>query len=316
MSRERSQLQKIARLYYVEELNQRQIADRLSISMASVSRGLSRAKELGIVKISIVDAADSYTDLEVLIEGHWGIRECVVTPAFEKRENTYRAFAAALAEVFPRVLPREGLVGVSWGETLKALGDELRGVESLRAGVVPLIGAMGTVETGIFPNSIARSFAERLGGSNYLVNAPAVLDSRETADRLVQDSTFDQVRDLWQRIDVAVLGAGPVDEKTSMYRGGVFTATELEKLRATGSEAATNFLFVSAEGAVVHNPLSGRIVCLAEEQMRRIPTVIVAAGGPEKSAAIAAVLRSGLVHILITDAETARELAAMAGSPE
>jgi DNA-binding transcriptional regulator LsrR (DeoR family) len=301
MSGERSQLQKIARLYYVEELNQRQIADRLKISMASVSRSLSRAKELGIVKISIVDAADSYTDLEVLIEGRWGIRECVVTPASERRENTYRAFATALGEVFPRVLPREGLVGVSWGETLKALGDELRGVESLRAGVVPLVGAMGTVETGIFPNSIARSFAERLGGRNYLVNAPAVLDSRETADRLIQDSTFDPVRDLWQRIDVAVLGAGPV---------------ELEELRATGSVAATNFLFVSAEGRVVHNPLSGRIVCLPEEQMRRISTVIVAAGGPEKSAAIAAALRSGLVHVLITDVETARELAAMADAPD
>jgi DNA-binding transcriptional regulator LsrR (DeoR family) len=316
MSGERSQLQKIARLYYVEELNQRQIADRLKISMASVSRSLSRAKELGIVKISIVDAADSYTDLEVLIEGRWGIRECVVTPASERRENTYRAFATALGEVFPRVLSREGLVGVSWGETLKALGDELRGVESLRAGVVPLIGAMGTIETGIFPNSIARSFAERLGGRNYLVNAPAVLDSRETADRLIQDSTFDPVRDLWQRIDVAVLGAGPVDEHTSMYRGGIFTGTELEELRATGSVAATNFLFVSAEGRVVHNPLSGRIVCLPEEQMRRISTVIVAAGGPEKSAAIAAALRSGLVHVLITDVETARELAAMADAPD
>jgi deoxyribonucleoside regulator len=316
MNGERSQLQKIARLYYGEELNQRQIADRLSISMASVSRGLSRAKELGIVKISIVDAADSYTDLEVLIEGRWHIRECVVTPAFEKRENTYRAFATALAGVLPRVLPREGLVGVSWGETLKALGDELRGVESLRAEVVPLIGAMGTVETGIFPNSIARSFAERLGGRNYLVNAPAVLDSRETADRLVRDSTFDPVRDLWQRVDVAVLGAGPVDEQTSMYRGGIFTAAEIEELRAAGSVGATNFLFVSAAGNVVHNPLSGRIVCLPEERMREISTVVVAAGGPGKSSAIAAVLRSGLVHVLITDVETAQELAAMAGASE
>ncbi len=308
MSRERSQLQKIARLYYIEDLNQRQIADKLNISMASVSRGLARAKELGIVKISIADAPDSFHDLEVRIEQRYGIKECVVTPAFERQENTYRAFASALAEILPRVVHRNALIGVSWGETLKALGEELQGVESLRCDVVPVIGAMGTIETGVYPNSIARSFAERLGGSSYLVNAPAVLDSEETAERLVRDSTFEQVHDLWQRIDCAILGASSLDEETSVYRGGIFSSDELESLRRAGAVAATNFLFLNREGTVQDHPLSGRIVCLPENHMRRIPNVIVAAGGPGKSTAMAATLRSGLAHILITDATTAAEL--------
>lgn len=308
MSRERSQLQKIARLYYVEDLNQRQIADKLNISMASVSRGLARAKELGIVRITIADAPDSFHDLEVAVERRFGIKECVVTPASERPDNTYRAFAAALADMLPRIVSRNALIGVSWGETLKALGDELQGVASLRCDVVPVIGAMGTIETGVYPNSIARTFAEHLGGRAYLVNAPAVLDSEETAERLVQDSTFDQVRELWQRIDLAILGASSLEEDTSVYRGGIFSSQELAVLREAGAVAATNFLFLAADGTVKGHPLSGRIVCLSQELMRRVPNVIVAAGGPGKAPAIAATLQSGLAHILITDADTAEEL--------
>ncbi|MFW5695696.1 MAG: sugar-binding transcriptional regulator [Alkalispirochaeta sp.] len=308
MSRERAQLQKIARLYYIEDLNQRRIADKLNISMASVSRGLARAKELGIVQISIADAPDSYQDLEVRIEQDFGIKECVVTPAFERPENTYRAYASALADLFPRIAPRNAIVGVSWGETLKALGEELTGTEALRCDVVPVIGAMGTIETGVYPNSIARTFAERLGGKSYLVNAPAVLDSAETAERILQDSAFEQVHDVWQRIDLAILGASSLTEETSMYRGGIFSTEELKMLRDAGAVAATNFIFLSRDGTVIAHPLSDRIVCLPEELMRRVPNVIVAAGGPGKAPAIAATLRSGMAHILITDADTAAEL--------
>ena len=295
-------------MYYIEDLNQRQIADKLNISMASVSRSLARAKETGIVTISISDTPDSFHELEVAIESRYGIKECVVTPAAEKIENTYRAFASAVAELLPRVMSRRGLIGVSWGETLKALGEEIQSVESLHGDVVPVIGAMGTIETGIYPNSIARAFADRTGGDAYLINAPAVLDSEETTERLIRDSAFEQVRSSWRRLDLAILGASTLEEETSVHRGGIFSAGELESLRAAGAVAATNFLFLSAEGAVIDHPLSRRIVCLPESLMRRVPNVIVAAGGPGKASAIVATLKSGLAHILVTDATTAAEV--------
>ena len=305
MPRERSRLEKIARLYYIEDLNQRQIADKLSISMASVSRSLTKAKELGIVRITIQSGEDSFHELEYTLETRYGIKECIITPSYERIDHTYGVFAAALSDLLPRVLPRNGLVGVSWGETLKALGEQLAGTESLRADVVPVIGAMGTIETGIYPNSIARAFADRVGGSAYLINAPAVLDSADTASRLIRDSTFEQVRDLWQRLDVVILGASGLDEETSVYRSGIFSTEELGEIRAAGGTAATNFLIVSEDGTVISHPLSGRIVCLSEETMRRTPHVIVVAGGRTKASALRACLKSGLAEILITDAECA-----------
>lgn len=308
MAGDHDQLRKIARLYYIEDKNQREIAARMGMSVASVSRSITRARELGIVRITIEDAPDDHHSLELAIEKRFGLRECVVTPSFERPGNTHRAYAGALATVLPRLLPRDALVGVSWGETLKALGEELSGVESLQADVIPVIGAMGTIETGIYPNSIARTFAEKLGGRAWLVNAPAVLDSAETARRLMDDSTFDPVRERWQRLDCAILGASAVDEKTSVFRGGIFTRDELKALRDAGVTAATNFLFLDRDGSVCPNPLGERIVCLPRAAMERIPAVVIVAGGAEKIAAITATLRSGLAHVLITDEETARVL--------
>ena len=52
--------------------------------------------------------------------------------------------------------------------------------------------------------------------------------------------------------------------------------------------------------------LDGRMVGVSLDQLERIPTKLVVAGGAAKQRAVLAALRAGLVDILVTDAETAR----------
>lgn len=306
MSLETRQLAKIARLYFIEELNQRTIAGKLGISMASVSRGLARARELGIVRITIEDTPDFFDELEVAIESRFPVKEVIVTPTSDAPANTYRRFAQSLADVLPRVAGRGALVGVSWGHTLRAVGEEIEGLQTMALDVVPVVGSMGTIETGIFPNTIARAFADRLGGDAYIVNAPAVLDLAATAQALMADSTFAPIRGLWDRLDVAILGASDLGATTSMARDGIFSDEELDQLRAAGAVAATNFQFLDHTGDTVEHTIAHRLVSLSRRQLERVATTIVIAGGSEKVAAIAAVLRSGFVGVLITDERTAR----------
>lgn len=46
---------KIAKMYYEENLGQKEIADELDISRPTVSRQLNYAREMGIVEITIHD---------------------------------------------------------------------------------------------------------------------------------------------------------------------------------------------------------------------------------------------------------------------
>ncbi len=305
---ERNRLEKIARLYYLDNLNQKAIARKLNISVASVSRAITRARELEIVQITIQSDGTHYHQREYEIEQRYGIRECVITTSSENNESTFGAFAHALGDVLTRVLPRRGVLGVSWGETLKSLGEQLDNLSTIEADVIPVIGAMGTIETGIYPNSIAGTIASRLGGNAYLVNAPAVLDSADTADRIRRDRNFEQVRELWDRLDVAILGASGMETDTSVYREGIFSASELATMRAGGAVAATNFLLIGEDGTVLDQALTHRIVCLPEKSMRSIPNVIVVAAGAHKTTALRAILKSGLVDILITDVNCAAGL--------
>jgi len=301
------QEQKIARLYYLEGYSQSEIGKKLSISIATVSRALNRAKELGIVTITIKEDEQSFGALEAALEKKFSLAQCIITPSFDQPGAVYGAMAVALEEIIPRILPKNGLVGVSWGETLKAVVDSLR-LPRLELDTVPMMGGMGMVETGIFPNSIARVLAEKAGGKSYLVNAPAVSDSSEMTRGFFESKAFAPVRGLWSKIDLALVGCSGIGSDTSVARNAIFSFDELESLKNNGAVSAVNFTFLSGNGQVVTSPIADRILHLGFADLNRIPRVVLLAHGSQKVEPMHAALRSKLVHILITDYQTAEHL--------
>ena len=55
---------KVAKLYYEQSMKQPAIAERLGISQSRVSRLLTQALELGVVRIIVVTPDQVYADLE------------------------------------------------------------------------------------------------------------------------------------------------------------------------------------------------------------------------------------------------------------
>ena len=219
----RSILSKIAHLYYIENLSQREIGQKTRMSVASVSRALARARQLKIVSISIQGGENDFSQLEIEIESRFGLSECLLVPSYGRIEHTFQGMAAAAADLLSRTLKPGAVLGLSWGDTLRSVGESLPRMPAVRADVIPVIGALGWIETGIYPNSIARTFAQKLGGSSYLVNTPAFVDDPETRTALMEDSNFRPVRDLWSRLDMAVLGVSALPMDSSMCRSGIFT---------------------------------------------------------------------------------------------
>src|ERR1019366_7180824 len=120
---------------------------------------------------------DDFSQTEVAIEQAYGVNECLLVPSFEQIDHVYAAMARVLAEVLGRVLRSGDPLGLSWGETLKALGENMPALPIRGVDVVPITGALGTIDTGIYPSSLARAFAEKIGGTPYLINTPAIVGS-------------------------------------------------------------------------------------------------------------------------------------------
>ena len=68
-------------LYYMEELTQADIAQRLGLSTAKVNRLLQQARELGYVNISIRTPFQQLFDLEARLKAVFGLQEAIVIPA-------------------------------------------------------------------------------------------------------------------------------------------------------------------------------------------------------------------------------------------
>ncbi len=304
----RSLLVKIAHLYYIENLSQKEIAQRTRISVASVSRALARARDLKIVTISIQGGENDYSGLEIEIERTFGLSECLLVPSYGRIEHTYQGMAAAAADLLSRTLKPGATLGVSWGDTLRSVGESLPRMPSVRADVIPIIGALGWIETGIYPNSIARTFAQKMGGSSYLVNTPAFVDDPETRAALMADSNFRPVRDIWSRLDMAVLGVSGLTADSSMFRSGIFSEADLAGMREAGGECISNFVVFDGRGSMVPTGVSDRMVYLPLEDLRRVRTVAIAAAGAAKAEPLRAMLRSGICSALVTDADCARAL--------
>jgi len=113
------------------------------------------------------------------------------------------------------------------------------------------------------------------------------------------------------RVTVAVVAVGswsPPDSQ--MVENPALAGRERDALIARGVRAEVCATLVNDQGQVIQD-VDDRCIAIPELQLRRIPHVIAVAGGETKTQAIRAVLVSGLVHSLITDAATARRLIEM-----
>jgi DNA-binding transcriptional regulator LsrR (DeoR family) len=87
-------IQKIARLYYLEDMNQDEIADKFNIHRVQVSRYLQKAKKLNIVEIKVNVMKEGHQDLEREIEKKFGVKECIVVPSHENLTEILRDMAS------------------------------------------------------------------------------------------------------------------------------------------------------------------------------------------------------------------------------
>ena len=303
-----NQLIKIARLYYLEEMNQTDIAKKMNMSLASVSRSINRAKEIGLVTISVQDSRDKLEDMEIAIEKKFNLRECLLVPSSNSLDLIYSGMARQLGMLLDRVLAPKSIVGVSWGDTLRVMAESMPPVERPCQGVVPIIGAVGEIETGIFPNRIADAYSQKLRSHAYLVNTPGLVDSIETKKLVTADTSFSKIAAKWKKVSIILFSISSLRKATSISGGDIFTKDQWSEVESAGASVTTNFNFLDKEGAEVKTKLSKRIVNLSYHEMKKKEHRVLASSGNDKVQPILSALKSELPTVLITDLKTARSL--------
>ncbi|HEV7413508.1 MAG TPA: sugar-binding transcriptional regulator [Casimicrobiaceae bacterium] len=288
-------------------MTQEQIARFMNISRAKVIRLLASARDNGIVRIRIEDRASEQIALERQLVAAFGLADAIVVPApADEAEITTVVGHAAGTYLTDQV--KDGMsIGVGWGATLHMSLKALGGQPCQRLSVVSLLGGM-THSRAVNPSAVARRIADAFGADCYQLTAPVMVADESVRAALWSEPGLRELLERARRVDLALVSVGDVSEEATLFRQGLLPRSALASLQAAGAVGDVLCHFIDVEGNVVDHPVNRRVVAVDLDDLRRVPKIVVAAGGRRKVAAIRAALKATGAGVLITEEGAARGL--------
>jgi len=303
----------ILNLYYLEEMTQTEIAQRLNLSTPKVNRLLQQAREQGYVNITIRTPYQQLFDLEDRLKAVFGLMNVTVIPAVaESGSSSLNALGTVAADFLLEHLRDGDVLGIGGGMAVNSVAQAIAPGRPYQVEVVPLIGAVqGPMTTD--GNYLATSLADRLGGKAYQLHAPAFVDTREHCETLKAMGPVKEILDIGRRANIALLGIGAVDAEVSRFVQ--FTALTAEDMKHIaedyGGVGDVNAFIYDIEGRPCAKEYADRILGLSLAEIKNIPYRIGVAATEAKALPVYGALRGGYLQALITDEATASGVLAL-----
>lgn len=314
---EESQTQvRAAWLYYMEGLTQAEIAERLKMTRLRVNRLLVEARSSGLVNITINARLESCVRLERALVAQFGLREAIVVPSPADPGQTAAQIGKAAGDFLSRIIEEKpsGIVGVGWGGTLR---ETIRHVRAGQYRDLVVTSMMGGLTYGIEINTfeIASHFARLWQAQCHYLAAPIYAGTPQSRDTILAQDVFETAFARIQATDIAILSAGDLSERSLMVRYGLPGDVRVEELATAGAVGDMLGQFIDRGGEAIAHPINRRAIALPLDDLRKIPTVILASGGINKAEVIAATLRGKLASVLITDEDAAAAVLESSAAP-
>ena len=305
-------------LYHAGGLTQSQVAQRLGVPSSKAHRLIARATRAGVVRVLIEGPIAGCVEAEAKITQRFGLRLCRVVPGLGEPEGgdalPLRALGAAAASFLHDVLMREEhrVIGVGHGRTLGAAVDRLPAIPAPNTCFVSLLGGL-TRRTGTSPFDVIHRLAEKTGGEAWLMPMPFIANAAADRAVLLAQRGIGEAVALAAQATLSLVGIGEVTGAAFLPTSGVISPSEVEALLAAGAAGEMLGHYFDARGRLVETSLHDRVISVMPRVGPRDGKgclVVGVAGGEVKTAAIQAVLRSGVMNGFITDEPTAQRLLA------
>ncbi|HEV7958157.1 MAG TPA: sugar-binding domain-containing protein [Acidimicrobiales bacterium] len=303
---------RVARLHFEFGLTHQETADSLGLSRVKVTRMVKQARQSGLVKITIASDASPYAELEQEMMERFGLTEVIIVPSPSADAGNMRSLLAlGTVSYITRILRDEMTVAVGLSRTigeaarLAAAGAQMRRSTAF----VSLVGSLreGGVG-GDSPFGASAILAQAFGGSVEHLHAPIIVRSGAVALELMRDPAIAQSLERAAKADVLLAGVGGRVDRIDLSGQGYLEPHEWEELGAAGMVGDMCARFFDKDGQAVQHDVTSRVIGLTLEQLLKIPTRLVVAGGASKRAAVRATLRGHLATVLVTDYKTAEDL--------
>ncbi|CUH97321.1 hypothetical protein P22_3448 [Propionispora sp. 2/2-37] len=292
----------VANLYYISKLSQKEISEKLDISRPWVSKLLTRAEEMNIVKIEINSPSVGNPQLESRLMELYGIEKvCVVNSSFgNTRENTAKAAAHYFIS---RIRPHD-TIGIGWGESVSTTVKHIVPLKLPDIKIVPLAGSFGT-SLGFWANYGAHQLAETIHGTAYLLHAPAFCHSAEEYNAIISNPQSSEILKLGESAHIHIVGLGSIAH-SNLIKHNIIQPDAAQELLEAGCVGDVALHFLDNNGNIIHTDVTERIIKVNFLKMKENARDIIGiATGEHKAGIIKAALKGKLINALFTDEETA-----------
>lgn len=304
---ERRRLMLVSRRYYLDGRSKVQIAAELGLSRFQVARALLKAREVGIVTISLSNGVPM-EELSERLRLHLQLRRAHVVEAYGDENSLRTDVGQAAGAVLADGLTDGEVLGLGWGRTLNAMMDRLDHLPAVE--VLQLSGRFGADIRNAAAELTRRTIA-LTGGAAHAIPAPFFVDDARAVNALRRRKEVASVVAGFARITTAVVAVGAVRPRPiSIAYSGIPERFTEQVLRSGGVGEVCGNLFAE-DGSVIDSSLWRHTLAITAEQLRRVPRVVAAAGHPVKADAVRAVCAAGLPTDLVVDVELANALLRM-----
>lgn len=309
-------MSQVAHMYYNLNMLQPEIAKKLYFSRSKVSRILKRARELGIVEINVRAVPGRSLPLEKRVEAIYDLKDSVVIENFkgyERSESQDLDAVTNYAALYMSELFRDQtIVGLTRGRTVDKVVAQLRKIHDCDLEVVQLMGS----STNTYMSSESRELVNRVistfSASAHFLNAPLYVDDVYAKEILLKDANLQSVFQMMKRCKIILTGLGDLGNIPEGKEGwyGYMTKEHIEELINKGAVGSICAQYYDINGKLINCEWNKKCIAMPFEDIIKNKTTVVVASGENKVAAIKGALRGGLINVLITDAETCREVLA------
>ena len=294
-------------LYYVKGMTQSDIASQLNINRVMVNRLLAEARKRREVVIQITSPLVHLVELQHQLEEQFGLQKAIIAPLDNPDDDPTPFIASAAGTYVSGIMGHDMTIGVGWGRTLHTMLSSIEGRALNQVRVVSLLGGIAQARR-FNPAEFAWQFAELFEAEGYLVSAPAVVDSPQTKQALLQHCGLEQILQLAESCTMALLSCGGITHLSTSYRAGHISEAERQLLLKAGAVGDVLYNFLDKNGQLIDHPINSRVISMSLERLKQIPEKVLVSGGLEKVAIIHAAIQSVQPTVLVTDEVTAQEL--------
>jgi deoxyribonucleoside regulator len=297
-----------AKLYYLLDYNQNEIAKMLGVSRPTVSRLLQQAKNDGIVQITISDPTENVENIALQLEEKFNLKKAIVASIPQFENHIIKNYLGEKTALYLNDIVKDNdIIGVTWGTTLYHIAIELKQKFVKDVKIVQLKGGVSHAETNTYASEILYLFGKAYNTNAFYLPLPAIVDHVVVKQAMEADRHIRKILELGRQSNIALFTIGSVKKDSLLFQMGYFSESDKEALykNAVGDICSR---FFDKAGQICNQSLDERTLGVNLDELRKKEYSILVAGGPNKIEGIYGALKGQYANVLITDQFTAQFL--------